>query len=470
MRGGSAKIFPRRCGRHLNALYWSLRSEDTPNRFDESPDELFRSVMTGSMLFQGLTDQTLAHDQRWQFTQLAKYLERTDVTCRVIQTKYDILKSNEQIFDSTLRNLHWMAVLRSCCSIEAYRRYYLGDMDPTRVAGFLILERNFPQKRPLQRVGALAAISAIRRGSRGNAIDPTERILGRLDAQLEYAELSEILAEGIPELSPANPDDLARSRGGRSAVIFYALKDSSMLLKIIHKTELQYSDFISESIMELRMVPRQEQDQHRLSFDLAIGPATTVSSYFDWLGNTVHSFSVNMFHRQISIIATSVVETDRPRKEPERFRDVWPIPAEAYDYTTYDFLGFGGPIIDCPQLHELAKMVTPRAGISAGELALRILYLIDEKFTYKKGMTTSASPISDILATGYGVCQDFTHLMIALARHLKIPARYVSGFLHPDAEKYRGTRRRTLGARCCFHRPGGWDSTRRIVAWWAGTL
>jgi len=183
---------------NLNALYWSLRGDDTPGRFDESPDDLFRSVMTGSMLFQGLTDQTLPHDQRWLFAQLAKYLERTDVTCRVIQTKYDILKSNEQIFDSTLRNLHWMAVLRSCCSIEAYRRNYLGDMDPTRVTGFLILERSFPRSVRFSISGALAAISAIRAGARGNVIDPTERILGRLDAQLEYAELSEILAEGIP--------------------------------------------------------------------------------------------------------------------------------------------------------------------------------------------------------------------------------------------------------------------------------
>jgi transglutaminase-like putative cysteine protease len=201
-----------------------------------------------------------------------------------------------------------------------------------------------------------------------------------------------------------------------------------MLLKIIHKTDLRYSDFISESIMELRMVPRQEQDQHRLSFDLAIGPPTTVSSYFDWLGNTVHSFSV----------ATSVVETDRPRKEPERFRDTWPVPPEAYDYSTYDFLQFGGPIVDCPQLHELSKILTAHEGISLGELAIGMFHLIDDKFTYKKGITNAASPITEMLATGYGVCQDFTHLMIALARSLKIPARYVSGFIHPDAERYRG--------------------------------
>jgi transglutaminase-like putative cysteine protease len=145
-----------------------------------------------------------------------------------------------------------------------------------------------------------------------------------------------------------------------------------------------------------------------------------------------------MFHRQIAIVATSVVETDRPRKAPERFVDAWPVPPEAYDYTAYDFLQFGGPIIDCPQLHDLANLVAPKDGISAGELALRLLHLIDDKFTYRKGITNAASPITEILATGYGVCQDFTHLMIALARVLRIPARYVSGFIHPDAEKYRG--------------------------------
>jgi len=238
-----------------------------------------------------------------------------------------------------------------------------------------------------------------------------------------------------------------------------------MLLKIVHQTELLYSEFISESTMELRMVPRQEQDQHRLSFDLAIGPPTTVSSYFDWLGNTVHAFSVNSFHQRISIRATSVVETDRPRKEPERFRDTWPAAPGAYDYSTYDFLGFGGPIVDCPQLHDLAKLLGPTEGMSAGELALRILLLIDEKFTYRKGITTAASPITDILATGYGVCQDFTHLMIGLARVLKIPARYVSGFIHPDADKYRGYTQTHAWCELLFPSAGwvGFDATNRCV-------
>jgi len=76
---------------NLNTLYWTLR--DAPARFDESPEDFYRQVMTGSMLFQGLTDQTMQHDQRWHFTQLGKFLERIDVTARVIASRFALLKS-----------------------------------------------------------------------------------------------------------------------------------------------------------------------------------------------------------------------------------------------------------------------------------------------------------------------------------------------------------------------------------------
>src|SRR5919108_6054378 len=97
-----------------------------------------------------------------------------------------------------------------------------------------------------------------------------------------------------------------------------------MLLQITHQTDLTYTDLISESVMELRMAPRQEQDQHRLSFSLAIGPPTSVTSYFDWLGNTVHAFTINAFHSQIKIVATSVVKTSRDKLDPRALPDVWP--------------------------------------------------------------------------------------------------------------------------------------------------
>ena len=238
-----------------------------------------------------------------------------------------------------------------------------------------------------------------------------------------------------------------------------------MLLKITHRTDLRYTDLVTDTVMELRMTPRQEQDQHRLSFSLGIGPEAPVNSYFDWLGNTVHMFNISKFHQQLVIVATSVVETDRPRKEPERFADRWPIAPEAYDYSVYDFLQFGGPVVDSPELRQLASVLAPEQGTSLGELALRMLHLIDDKFSYRKGVTTAASPITDMLKSGGGVCQDFTHLMIGLARAMKIPARYVSGFIHPDAQRFRGYTQTHAWCELLFPSAGwiGFDPANRCV-------
>src|SRR3954451_18494912 len=185
-----------------------------------------------------------------------------------------------------------------------------------------------------------------------------------------------------------------------------------MLLKITHTTDLTYSEPISESVMELRMLPRQDADQRRLSFRLAIGPATQPSSYFDWLGNTVHAFTINDFHDRIKIVATSVVETERPAMNAAELPDTWPITSPEQRYELYDFLQFGRPVDESPALHDLVATLNPREGMKLGELAMSMVDLINQKFTYRQGVTTAASPISETLAHGWGVCQDFTHLMI----------------------------------------------------------
>jgi len=181
----------------INKLYWSIRGDDALARFEESPEDFYRQVMNDSMLFQGLTDQTMAHDQRWLFTQLGKYLERIDITCRAVETKFNILQQVKM--ETALRTIQWMAVLRSCCSIETYRRNHAGDMDPLRVISFILLERNFPRSVRYGVAMAHQALAAIRAETNPLAIDPGERILGRLSAQLEYAEPSEIAEVGVPD-------------------------------------------------------------------------------------------------------------------------------------------------------------------------------------------------------------------------------------------------------------------------------
>lgn len=181
----------------LNTLYWSLMGDDVKQRFEECPEEVFHSVIMGSLLFQGVADQTLPHSQSWQFIQLAKYLERADMICRIVDTNFDILQSSGDFCETPLRNIQWMGVLRSCCSIEAYRRKYIGDLDPLNLAAFLLLDDESPRNVRYSVKAAQEAIAGIASAVHPQETDSAERILGRLCARLEYAEMSELAGDNL---------------------------------------------------------------------------------------------------------------------------------------------------------------------------------------------------------------------------------------------------------------------------------
>lgn len=181
----------------LNTIYWDVNAEDALPRYEDSPDDYFYSIMSSSMLFQGLANQTMAHDQRWCFTQAAKYLERIDVTARVIATRFEVLSKMAQQLDQPIRNIHLMGVLRSCCSLESYRRLHLADLDATRIAQFLILQNDYPRSIRFCVEQARETIEGIRISNGQRTPSAPERILGRLGSQLEYADMGEILSEGL---------------------------------------------------------------------------------------------------------------------------------------------------------------------------------------------------------------------------------------------------------------------------------
>jgi uncharacterized alpha-E superfamily protein len=176
---------------NLNALYWMIRAEDVSGRFDEAATDLLKQVTNGSLLFQGLADQTLGHSQSWQFVQLGKYLERIDVTCRVIENKFDVLRAVEEQIEHTERNMHLLSVVRSCCALEAFRRN-AGEIDPDHIAAFLLLERHFPRSVAFAARRAYDAIGRISNELSPMMTDPAEAILGRLNADLQYARPAEV--------------------------------------------------------------------------------------------------------------------------------------------------------------------------------------------------------------------------------------------------------------------------------------
>lgn len=181
----------------LNTLYWTVNADDAIARFEDTPDSFLYTIMNGSMLFQGLNNQTMAHDQRWNFTQVAKFLERIDVTTRVMDTRFDVLATMATQLDQPIRNIHLMGVLRSACSLEAYRRINSADLDATRVAQFLLFQRDYPRSVRFCVDQARDAITGIRVSNGSRTPSVPERILGRLSSQLEYADINEVLEQGL---------------------------------------------------------------------------------------------------------------------------------------------------------------------------------------------------------------------------------------------------------------------------------
>jgi transglutaminase-like putative cysteine protease len=206
-----------------------------------------------------------------------------------------------------------------------------------------------------------------------------------------------------------------------------------MLLSIHHKTELSYAEPVTESVMELRMMPRSDSRQTLRSFDLAVGPDAPVFQHLDWQGNRAHHFSIVDAHEQVVILATSTVETHFDKLRLDEIGDVLPLPGLGHRYE--DLLLPHGPVQKDVRLSRFAEELGLFNERRAGMVLALVTARLRELITYTKGVTSSSTTVSDVLDVGQGVCQDYAHVALSLLRLLGIPSRYVSGYLfRPTAE------------------------------------
>lgn len=201
-----------------------------------------------------------------------------------------------------------------------------------------------------------------------------------------------------------------------------------MLLSIRHKTELSYAEPISESVMELRMMPRSDQHQTLRSFELVLGPEAPVFTHVDWQGNRAHHFSIIDNHDRLVIVAASTVAMHPVKIRLQELPDVLPFTSVGHRFQ--DLLLPHGPVQKDPRLTQFAESVgllhEKRAAVALAAVNGRLGELVQ----YVKGVTKSSTTVCDVLDIGQGVCQDYAHVALALLRSLSIPARYVSGYLY----------------------------------------
>jgi len=202
---------------------------------------------------------------------------------------------------------------------------------------------------------------------------------------------------------------------------------------IQHQTKFRYSSAINETMMEVRLHPRTEWTQHCLSFHLDISPKARVFHYRDHLGNTVHHFNVPARHEDLTITATSLIEVQPFSTWPETVdMDVWEEIDEAVARDDYwEMLMPSHFAKPSPLLAELAAKLHVVRREDPMTMLRQIKSGIYENFEYTPRSTRVDSPIDDALRARKGVCQDFAHIMITLVRMLRIPCRYVSGYVAP---------------------------------------
>lgn len=197
-----------------------------------------------------------------------------------------------------------------------------------------------------------------------------------------------------------------------------------MKLHVEHETIFSYSDNVREAVGEARLQPRDEGGQHVLSFRLALDPPTAFDRIVDRFGNSLHCYSVLPPHRQLVVIAHSLVSTSaEPLIAAPRLGLL-----ERHEFSTpSEYVPLS------PALAEYAREHAP-AGASPEAAAEALMRAIAANFSYEPGSTDISTTAEAVLAGRRGVCQDFAHLLIGLCRSSGLPARYVSGYFHDPAQ------------------------------------
>jgi transglutaminase-like putative cysteine protease len=239
---------------------------------------------------------------------------------------------------------------------------------------------------------------------------------------------------------------------------------------ILHKTRFRYSVPVSEHMTEVRMCPRSEGMQRCLQFELKTIPGATMHSYIDYYGNRVHHFGIPAQHRLLTITAEAIVVFTEPAALPDALGvDAW---AELDALTAvenyWDFMAPSQFARSTPLLDALAAELNLERRADPLTLLRELTERMYNTFAYTPQSTSVDSLIDEALAARKGVCQDYAHIMIALLRRIRVPARYVSGYLFHRVEDRDRSEQDATHAWVEALLPGlgwvGFDPTNNLVA------
>jgi transglutaminase-like putative cysteine protease len=201
-------------------------------------------------------------------------------------------------------------------------------------------------------------------------------------------------------------------------------------LRIKHMTGYRYEGEVTASYNEARMLPASSEGQFVLNSHLEISPISSQHAYVDYWGTRVSSFDILTPHQELSLTATSLVEVrDREHGGTPLTWDELPV-ATAAEVQYVEQAGQTPLTAPADDLIELARQIAADQPDPCAA-ALAVCRAVGESVEYMQGVTGVGSTAREAWAERKGVCQDITHIALGALRSIGIPARYVSGYLHP---------------------------------------
>ena len=201
-------------------------------------------------------------------------------------------------------------------------------------------------------------------------------------------------------------------------------------LRVKHTTSFTYEAEVQASYNETRMRPDMSDRQFLLSSQLVITPLSSQHQFTDYWGTRVTSIEILTPHQELSIVAESLVEINSrpPVTESLEWGELKVAPQASAELTELLTLT---PLTKPPKdvvkgAHKIAA-----ASETPDQAAREICEWINDEMSYVPGVTQVHSSAAEAWKDKQGVCQDISHITVGALRSVGIPARYVSGYLHP---------------------------------------
>lgn len=176
----------------INRFHLDLVTRDLPAEVAQQPYELLRAVRERCQLVSGVMSETMSRDDGYRFITLGVMLERAEMTCRLLEVRYTRLANSGRQM-----GFHaWLSVLKSVSAFEAYLKEHRASLDPIRVLEFLLSSPVFPRSVLYSMATAERLIIELADDDIRPAV---VRLAGRVRALIEFAEVEEVLADGLDE-------------------------------------------------------------------------------------------------------------------------------------------------------------------------------------------------------------------------------------------------------------------------------